>query len=222
MKILIFSATINEIQPLLTYFEKGGYKNSSLKNNSYNYKNHNIDVLISGVGMVNTTYHLTKVLSTEKYDLVLNAGIAGSFDKSSGHGEVVNVTKDIFSEMGAESQNGFIKITEMQLGIDNTEIINNSEINNSVINTLKKVTGITVSTVHGNETSISRIMQLYNPDIETMEGAAFLYVCIKENTPCAQIRSISNYVENRDRQKWNIPIAIENLNKTIINILDEF
>ena len=40
------------------------------------------DVLISGVGMINTTYNLTKILSKKRYDLVINMGIAGSYNPS--------------------------------------------------------------------------------------------------------------------------------------------
>ena len=53
-----------------------------------------------------------------------------------------------------------------------------------------------------------------------MEGAAFLFCCMKENIPCVQIRSISNFVEKRNKDNWNIPLAIENLHKEIIKILE--
>jgi futalosine hydrolase len=46
-----------------------------------------------------------------------------------------------------------------------------------------------------------------------MEGAAVFYVCLNENIPVLQIRSISNYVEDRDTTKWDIPLAIKQLNK---------
>ena len=48
-----------------------------------------------------------------------------------------------------------------------------------------------------------------------MEGAAFFQVCEKFNIPCLQIRSVSNKVEKRDLQKWDIDLAVKNLNEEV-------
>jgi futalosine hydrolase len=52
-----------------------------------------------------------------------------------------------------------------------------------------------------------------------MEGAAFFYVCRQLNVPCIQIRAVSNYVEKRNRDAWNIPLAIKNLNTFAVEFL---
>jgi futalosine hydrolase len=54
-----------------------------------------------------------------------------------------------------------------------------------------------------------------------MEGAAFMFVCELENIPYVQIRAVSNYVEKRNREAWNIPLAIVNLNKQVFEIIDQ-
>ncbi|HSN50370.1 MAG TPA: hypothetical protein VLR52_03985, partial [Bacteroidales bacterium] len=66
-----------------------------------------------------------------------------------------------------------------------------------------------------------RIIKHWNPDIESMEGAAFFYACFMENVRCMQIRSISNRVEERDKSRWNLDLAFKNLNKTLLNLLNE-
>jgi futalosine hydrolase len=48
-----------------------------------------------------------------------------------------------------------------------------------------------------------------------MEGAAFFYVCSRENIPFLAIRAVSNKVEPRNREKWNIPLAIKNLSEKL-------
>jgi futalosine hydrolase len=53
-----------------------------------------------------------------------------------------------------------------------------------------------------------------------MEGAAFHYVCLLEKAPFAQVRAISNYVETRDKSKWQIPTAIQSLNQWAISFLE--
>ena len=82
------------------------------------------------------------------------------------------------------------------------------------------VKGISVNKVNGNQQGIDKVVQKYHPDVESMEGAAFLYACLTESVPCLQIRSVSNYVEIWDKDTWNIPLAVENLNKTAMKIID--
>ena len=48
-------------------------------------------------------------------------------------------------------------------------------------------------------------------DIESMEGAALHYVCLLQKVPFLQLRSISNKVGVRDKTKWKIKTAIDNL-----------
>ncbi len=211
MNILIVAATKEEVLPLL-----GKYSFQKIEN-IYSY--HDIDVLIAGVGMVAIAFAMGKNLH-KKYDLVLNAGIAGSFNKTIQIGDVVNVTEDIFSELGAEDGEEFLSIEEMGLGGSSKFEVRSSKFENSILDLLPKVKAITVNTVHGNDVSIKKITERLNSDVETMEGAAFMYACEKINVPHVQIRAISNYVEKRDKSKWNIPLAITNLNNTLIQFIE--
>ena len=74
--------------------------------------------------------------------------------------------------------------------------------------------------MHGNNDSINKVMHLFHPDIESMEGAVFLHICNAEKIKCAQIRSVSNYVEERNTGNWNIRLAIETLNETALRIIN--
>ena len=98
-------------------------------------------------------------------------------------------------------------------------IHNDSDFKNEVIDGLVRVEGITVNTVHGEEESIKRVLSRVNPGVETMEGAAFFYVCKREGQACAQIRAISNYVEKRDKGSWEIELALKNLSTVTLDIL---
>jgi len=169
------------------------------------------DVIVTGVGMVNTTFSLTKKLSEKTYDLVINMGVAGSFSNEIKTGDVVEVTEDNLSEIGFENGNSFSEFT-------NFRIENYFKVDKKT--NLKKVKGITVNTVHGNEKTITEIVSRLNPDVESMEGAACFMVCEKFEIPCIQIRSISNKVEKRNTEHWNLPLAISNLNTELEKIID--
>jgi len=84
------------------------------------------------------------------------------------------------------------------------------------------VQGITGNVSHGTADSIARIKNQFNPDIESMEGAAVFYVCLLEQVPFVEIRGISNYVTVRDTDKWDIPAAIKNLAEELFGFLRKF
>ena len=84
---------------------------------------------------------------------------------------------------------------------------------------MRKVKGITVNTVHGIENSIHEMVERLHPDIESMEGAAVFKVCEEMRVSCIQIRSISNKVEKRNKESWNLPLAISNLNIEVEKIV---
>ena len=169
-------------------------------------------ILISGVGMIDTTFNLTKHLSKITYDLVVNIGLAGSFNNSLMIGDVVEVVEDNFSEIGFEDGDRFSEFTDF-------EVKNTFKVEGRT--NLKRVKAITVNTVHGNEDSIKKIVTRYRSDVESMEGAAVFAVCDKFNIPCVQIRAISNKVEKRNKEKWNIPLAIQNLQITLSRVIIE-
>ncbi|HXI01321.1 MAG TPA: futalosine hydrolase [Sphingobacteriaceae bacterium] len=204
MKILLVSATEAEIFPIIQRIHGAGIKN------------HQLEVLITGVGMVATAYSLGKHLAVTQYDLAINAGIAGSFDRTLPLGEVVQVSEDVFAEMGAEDDDDFLPIDK--LGFGESRMVS---LPTNFQTDLTKVKAITVNRVHGNENTIYTIMNRFHPQIESMEGAAFFYSCNQAGIQSLQIRSISNYVERRNRENWNIGLAIKNLNDEISTWLEE-
>lgn len=101
------------------------------------------------------------------------------------------------------------------------ELINTLSLVPESLQGLPQAAGVTVNTVSGSTASIARLGQKYRPDVESMEGAAFHYSCLVEQVPFVQLRTISNYVEVRDKSRWNIPLAVENLNGTLRALLTE-
>src|SRR4029453_6521825 len=69
---------------------------------------HDIDVLTTGVGMVATATWCSRTLVTRDYDLALNVGVCGAFDRTLALGTVVHVTTDRFAELGAEDGDRFL------------------------------------------------------------------------------------------------------------------
>lgn len=219
MKILLVSATKNEIAPLLIKFRKISEKQNI---SSYRFSKHTVDVLITGAGMTAAAFHLGKTLD-KKYELAINAGIAGCFKKNIPLGAVVNVVSDRFADFGAED--GHLFRTATEIGLSKTISYQCSYFKirgiRKVLDKFCSVNGITVNTVHGNLTSIKKAIRKFNPDIESMEGAAFFLACNNDKIPSIQIRSISNRVERRDKRNWKIDLAVSNLSAGLEKILSD-
>jgi len=202
-KLLIVAATSAELKITFEYF--GLPDKAFVETIAF-------DILITGVGMTATAYALGKHLN-DKYHLVLNVGIAGSFDQNIPLGTLVNINHDTFSELGAEDHENFLTIDELGFGTNNT-------LATSKIAGLPNVKGITVNKVHGNSQSIQFIRERFNVQTESMEGAAVFYACNRAALVCAQVRAISNYVVPRKKEDWKIGLAINNLNNWLISFLD--
>jgi futalosine hydrolase len=231
MNILIVAATTFEIRPFAAKLPLISHESDFLS--TYLYNNSTIDILIPGVGMMFTAWHLGKRLAAKKYQMAFNVGIAGAFDPSVKIGSVMNVTEDCILELGAEDGTQFLDIFELglmdpdQYPYEGGRLINSTRIKSKVLDALPSVGGSTVNTIHEKRTGGQTDRRSAGHadgrriDIESMEGAAFLYACLSEKIPCAQIRSISNYIEERDKSRWNVKLALDNLNKTLLEIVKE-
>jgi futalosine hydrolase len=186
-----------------------------------------VDVLTTGVGMIATAAWCSRVLTRQRYDLAINLGVCGSFNPAYPPGTVVNVVADSIPELGAEDDQQFLTIQQLGLlGADEPPFADGRLVNpnpdaNAVIAGLPAVSGITVNTVHGNEASIARVVARMAPDVETMEGAAFMYACLVSGVRCAQVRAVSNVVETRNRQAWKLPEAVKALADAGLRIIEQ-
>lgn len=218
MRILVVAATEFEVGGLESEVRSQKSEVGSQKSDS-RLPTHDLELLVTGVGMVATAFALGRHLATNKYDLVMNLGIAGSFDRNIALGEVVEVTEDYLSELGAEDDDTFLPIET--LGFGESVFKTDTRLSSYINSDLRQVTAITVNTVHGHEPSIKKLITRIQPQLESMEGAAFFYACKQAGVPCLQIRAMSNYVEKRNRDAWQIGPAIKNLNSFAIGFIKE-
>ena len=218
-KITIVAATKLELKPLFDHFQPKSSNFAGLY-----VAGEELHFLITGMGMMNTAAHLA--LYSQKYnrDFYIDAGICGAFNRNLQIGDVVQIISETYGDFGVENDEefqdffdlGFIDTKEdaFQYGLCEPVL---SEFHSKIY--LAKVTSITVNKVHGNEKTIEIIQKKYNADTENMEGLAFYYVLKLINKPGIEIRSISNYVEKRNKENWNIKDAVVNLNNAILKLL---
>ncbi|MEO6168908.1 MAG: futalosine hydrolase [Chitinophagales bacterium] len=219
MKILIVAATRPEIKPLEEHLLHIDEQNQL--------RRHAIELMITGPGSVFTAFHLGKMLPLDNWDLAINLGICGSFNKQFSIGTTVNVIADTFGDFGAEDGEAMLDAFELDLVDADTFPFSQRWIVNPVksvyplIQSLPQAKGLTMNTVSGKKETIARLASKFQADVESMEGAAFMYCCMNQSIPYLQLRTVSNYVQKRDKSTWDIPLAIKNLNITAISLLEE-
>ena len=216
MKVVISAATTGEWMP--TFLDV---------NELYTNKSKRLKFLFhqSGVGMLAAAISIARMVYEEKPDLIIQAGIAGTFDKKMHLGKVVTVNNEILGDTGVEEEGKWKDLFDLKLEKSSYHPFEKRKLPNQYLkeyNLLKlsEVSSITVNEITTNKERIDQLIKKYEPGIESMEGAALHYVCREMNVPFIQIRSISNYIGERDKTKWKMKEAIENLNQTLLKYVD--
>ncbi len=213
MNILLVAATAAEIAPLMQQLTE---KNAAATEGRFIWKDHNLQVLLTGVGMMQATWALTSTLSRATFDLALQVGVAGSYDRHLPLGTLVQVVDELIGDLGAEDHYAFLDVFQLGLADPDTFPFSGGRLPAPHLaqapTGLPRVSGCTVNMVSGSTyTATLRAKQL-KCTVESMEGAAFHFVCLHHKIPFLQVRAISNYVEARNRGAWNMGAAITNLN----------
>lgn len=217
MYILLVAATKLEIQATLQF----------LNEQNYECNDHEIDVLISGVGAISTTYLLTYNINNMRPDYLIQAGICGSFTTDHAPGDVVFVSEETTGDLGVEENNDFKDVFDMNLQETATGPYTGKWLVNPFCDDwneydLPFVKGVTINEITTQPQRIDQLKKKYFADIETMEGAAFHYTALMERIPFMQVRAVSNYVGERDKSKWKMKEAIEELNWQLVEIFKQF
>jgi futalosine hydrolase len=210
MNILVTAATSLEIKPFHEYLAQTGGPDGC-----------HIEILVGGIGGMHTAWHLGRHLAKNRPDVAIQAGIAGSFRHSWPLGQVVIIGREQLGDLGVDDAGTFKDLFDIGLWQSGQPPFEGSGLLNSFtglpfVPDLPVAGSVSINTVSGSQPAIQRLQEKYAPDIESMEGAAFHYACLQEKVPFLQLRSISNYVEVRDKSKWNIPLAVKQLNEALI------
>ncbi len=103
MNYLVVAATAVEIAPFLAYCRTASKKEF------------NGDVLITGIGLTATTYHLAKQIAIKKPDFILQAGVGGCFNTAMKLGSVVAVKQDTIADQSVVELNQLKSLFNLQM-----------------------------------------------------------------------------------------------------------
>ena len=214
MNFLVIAATPREISPFL----------DTLRDMPVLFpRDVEIDVLITGVGLVAATYSLSRQVFIKPPGMVIQAGIGGCFDHSVPLGTVFAVKRDVIADQMAIENNQIV--TMFDLGFADHDhfpykkgwLVNSNELLRKT--KLRKVTAVSVNQVSSTSKTRNMLVEKFDPLLESMEGAALHYVCLMEKINFLQIRAASNYVGHRNKKNWKLKESKQHLNIELINLL---
>lgn len=203
---LITAATYNEIAGLVKQNHTSIHLNRLWESVS------GMHILVTGIGQANTIHSLMKYLKEfGNPQSITNMGICGSFTDTLKHGDLVAVTQDTNANQIIEEEKKWFPWHEKGLGKVVPQMLQPQLPDWANRIAIPRVNGLTTDFLTDDIETIKKRKRFFNAEVESMEGAAVFYVAIEENIKAVQVRSVSNYVHERDKKLWSIDKAIEQL-----------
>jgi futalosine hydrolase len=213
MELLVVGATALELGPAIDYFRTNRFRGSDSVP----------ETGITGVGILACSYFLMDRIRTRRPDCILQAGIAGGYSGAK-PGNVYAVREEILVDTGVQEGNDFKTVSEMGLVPPDEFPFRDGRLANphKALLSLSGLEEVRAGTVHEITTDSRRIsgyQERQQIRLESMEGAALHFVCLREKIPFLQIRAVSNQVGERDKRQWCIPEAVARLNQVLLRVV---
>ncbi len=185
-----------------------------------------VEFRLTGIGAVQACHCVTREVvaaaaSGEPYNLVVNLGIAGSYDlEAFPIGSAAVISREHFADLGFGSEEGFSDLFQYGIlekddfpytkGALARQLLPYPHIE-KVLEKYGAGAGATVQCVTGTQARCNEIVAMYDPQIESMEGAGVYYAALMEKVPFFELRTVSNAVGERDTSKWESKAALDTL-----------
>ncbi|MFA7405969.1 MAG: futalosine hydrolase [Pelobacteraceae bacterium] len=235
--IIVIAAVPKETEQL----EKALGHSGRVKAGGYEYVegtigNLRVVVCAGGVGKVNAAAVTAVMIDRYQPQLVINTGCAGAYIGSGLKvGNLVVASEEVLADDGVAVADGWKDLRYMNLpsveqgGLSCYNLLPLSRHASEKAMQLADYYGVflmrgrsaTVSTCSGTRKHGTDLVHRWNPLIENMEGAAVAQVCLRCGVDCLEIRGISNMVEERDLKKWDIPRAVESVQRFVLKYIEE-
>lgn len=202
---------------------------------------HNVSLCVGGMGKVNAAHAATLLLSEFQPDALVVFGIGGAYPSSGAAvGDIAIAKEEIAGDEGVMTLDGFRDTEYIGIPLIKTAAstlyttypasdsllkhVLQAIVSGEQTQSIKAHLGsfVTLSTCTGTTSRAQELESRYHALCENMEGAAAVQVAELHGVPWVEIRGISNIVEDRFTEKWNIPLAANVAQKAVMQILEVF
>tara|TARA_Y100000588_G_scaffold198643_1_gene212429 strand:+ start:2755 stop:3483 length:729 start_codon:yes stop_codon:yes gene_type:complete len=240
VNLLLLTATAGE-QDQLRESLGGLQRTVSTHRNTHHGKifGHEATLVEGGIGAVNTAQALTAALNSRSFDGVLQTGIGGAYPSSGlTTGDVAVANEEIYGDLGIALPDRYALADEIGIPVidgdpprfnrmpvdarlsDRAETVARARSETSEYTT-RRGPFVTVQQCTGCSSLASELEERFEGICENMEGAAAAHICALYDVPFAEVRGISNIVEDRDFSKWDIPLATNRAQDVLLGLLEK-
>lgn len=185
-----------------------------------------IIVALTGLGKVNAASATTLLLERFQPLLLINTGCGGAYAGSGlAVGDLAVASSETFADEGVATSQGWrgLELIGIPLFEGRGEQVFNTlplaaEVAAAACRraeaagfTAKLGPFLTVSTCSGTAACGAELLRRFPGICENMEGAAVAQVALMYGVPLLEVRGISNLVEDRDLSRWNLKLAVKNV-----------
>ncbi|RII28070.1 MAG: futalosine hydrolase [Geobacter sp.] len=196
----------------------------------------NVIICAAGIGKINAAAATAALVERFRPGLVINTGCAGAYQGSGlSIGNLAVASEEILGDEGVVTSEGWQDLRSM--GLPSLVQGNRMHYNEIPLSkhaaekamqladyygvNLARGRFITVSTCSGSRQRGEELVRLFAAISENMEGAAVALTCLRYGVDCLEIRGISNLVDERDMRTWDIPRAVEAVQRFVLKYLEE-
>lgn len=192
-------------------------------------------ICAAGVGKINASAATAVLIERHQPQLVINAGCAGAYPGSGLHiGDLAVASVEILGNEGVVTSDGWLGLCEMKLPcvtLDTRRYYNEIPLSHLAAERAMQLADylgvdltrgrfVTVSTCSGSRSGGEILAQRFSAIVENMEGAAVALVCLRYGVDCLEIRGISNLVEERNVESWDMPRAMKAAQRFVVKYLE--
>lgn len=167
----------------------------------------NVEVVITGIGPVEAAARVAPALANNRFDLVVNAGIAGALDGVANIGEGVVVATD---RLQLDLETGEPLLLPEGVRVSDRAASDARIVAELVAKGFTSVNGITVMRVTATAATAARLRGR-GAQVESMEGFAVLRAAALAGVRAVEVRGISNLVGERARSRWDFDAGVAGL-----------
>ncbi len=186
-----------------------------------------------GPGKVNAAHTATLLLEKHDIEKLILFGIGGAYEQSGlDIGDIAIAETENYGEEGVITSNGWKPMDFIGIPLLKTEkeYYNSYPMDSKLFRqavaaskscgfNVKSGNFITVSMCSGTKGAGESQRTRFDGLCENMEGAAVAHICTMYDIPMVEIRGISNIIEDRDINRWNIEKSAANCNKTVLELI---
>ena len=183
----------------------------------------------TGIGTVNTAHALTCQLEMQRPKLVIQFGIAGAYVPARlPIAAIALATEEIYGDVGVITPDGWKPADEIGIPLvaGDVPLFNRFPLDLEIVTRAARICGaesgpfVTVSQCTGVQALGNALYSRFGALCESMEGAAAAHICSLYDVPFLEVRGVSNLVEDRNRERWNIVAAVTAVQQAVTKIIE--